>query len=292
MVQTRKRAIAACLQSPALLSLIAFIAVVAVGLVLVKWVSPWIAAVNGLRGQARAEELARSRTTLVAILGGGLAVVAAIYAGFTFRLSREGHITDRMTHAIDQLGHDSVDVRVGAIYALERVAHESHADHGPIMEILAAFISRSRPLDISLSDAAEADIGAIRSFRHQKDVQAALSVLAVRRNVDRDPPPPWKIEIMDADLPGARLNRAKLANAALSRSRLDRAYFVRADLRRATLNFALLRGARMEAADLRGATLWGADLTDASLDGVTFDAETVWPHGFSPFPETGPGTLT
>jgi hypothetical protein len=49
-------------------------------------------------------------------------------------------ITDRLTHAIDQLGNDKVDVRIGGIYALERLAKDSASDWPAIGEILAAFI--------------------------------------------------------------------------------------------------------------------------------------------------------
>jgi hypothetical protein len=44
-------------------------------------------------------------------------------------LSREGQATDRYTKAIEQLGSDKIDVRIGGIYALERVARDSPRDH-------------------------------------------------------------------------------------------------------------------------------------------------------------------
>ena len=52
----------------------------------------------------------------------------------TLRISQEGQITERFTKAIDQLGNkDSLAVRVGGIYALERIARDSERDHGPII---------------------------------------------------------------------------------------------------------------------------------------------------------------
>ena len=35
---------------------------------------------------------------------------------------------------------DNLDVRIGGIYALERIARDSARDHSTIMEVLAAFI--------------------------------------------------------------------------------------------------------------------------------------------------------
>ncbi|MGH3218423.1 MAG: hypothetical protein ACRDPY_06785 [Streptosporangiaceae bacterium] len=40
-------------------------------------------------------------------------------------------MTDRYTKAIEQLGHDKLDVRIGGIYALERIARDSAKGHPP-----------------------------------------------------------------------------------------------------------------------------------------------------------------
>jgi hypothetical protein len=53
-----------------------------------------------------------------------------------FSLARQGQVTDRYTKAIEQLGSDKLEVRIGGIYALERIAHDSPRDHPTIMEVL------------------------------------------------------------------------------------------------------------------------------------------------------------
>ena len=58
----------------------------------------------------------------------------------TFELTEQGQVTDRFTKAIEQLGSDKLDVRIGGIYALERVARDSARDHPTVMEVLTAFI--------------------------------------------------------------------------------------------------------------------------------------------------------
>src|SRR6516165_152732 len=55
-------------------------------------------------------------------------------------LTEQGQLTDRYTKAIEQLGSDKLDVRIGGIYALERVARDSVSYHPTVMEVLAAFI--------------------------------------------------------------------------------------------------------------------------------------------------------
>jgi hypothetical protein len=52
---------------------------------------------------------------------------------------------ERFTRAIEQLGSDQLEVRLGAIYALERIARDSERDHWPIMEILTAYVRAHAP---------------------------------------------------------------------------------------------------------------------------------------------------
>ena len=58
----------------------------------------------------------------------------------TLELAEQGQVTDRYTKAIDQLGSTQVSVRIGGIYALERIARDSARDHPAIMEVLTEFL--------------------------------------------------------------------------------------------------------------------------------------------------------
>ncbi len=49
-------------------------------------------------------------------------------------IAQEGLITERFSKAVELLGSDKVDARLGGIYALERIARESKKDHWPIVE--------------------------------------------------------------------------------------------------------------------------------------------------------------
>jgi hypothetical protein len=85
-----------------------------------------------------ARDAARGR--LLTLLAGLFAAGALVFTALNFGLSREGPVTDRYTKAIEQLGSDKLDVRIGGIYALERVARDSARDHPTVMEVLTAFI--------------------------------------------------------------------------------------------------------------------------------------------------------
>jgi hypothetical protein len=150
----------------------ALVLVLAVAWVLFVPAADWLArhdvgtATPALRQTARDDARGRLLT-----LGAGLfAAGALVFTVRNFALSREGQVTDRYTKAITQLGDEKLDVRIGGIYALERVARDSARDHPTVMEVLTTFIrehSREQEAPSQTGDAASAPIRA--------DVQAALT---------------------------------------------------------------------------------------------------------------------
>ena len=148
-------------------------------------------------------------------------------------------MTDRYTKAIEQLGSDKLDVRIGGIYALERIARDSAKDHPTVMEVLTAFIREHSHEPWPPPDH--------RASRSRNDRPGPTS----------RPPSPWSGAGMQSatssliDLAGADLTGANLA-ARTSAAR--------------TSTGADLTGANLTGADLTGANLAGADLTGADLD--------------------------
>jgi hypothetical protein len=168
----------------------------------------------------------------------------------THELTEQGQVTDRYTKAVEQLGSDKLDVRIGAIYALERVARDSARDHPTVIEVLTAFIREHSREPWPPSDPG----GEERERSTRPDVQAAVTVVG-RRDRERD--------IRPIDFCGAYLTRADLSNAYLTGANLGGAY-----LTGANLTSVHLTGADLMGADLTGANLFGAVLTRALLVGA------------------------
>lgn len=239
----------------------------------IKLVPEQLASTNGITDPSeRGQEIGRVRTAVLASLAGILAAIGAYYTHRSFglnretlELSRQGQITERFTRAVDQIGNDdSIDVRLGGIYALERLARESRADHGPIMEILTAFVrehTRRSPQDADDNLAAEIIA---------TDIQAVLTVLG-RRTVAHDPLARLNLggaHVEGANLEGAHLELADLAGAHLEAANLVHAYLEGADLAGAHLEGANLDGAHLEGPFLSGAHFERAFLGDANLEGA------------------------
>jgi len=200
--------------------------------------------VGSVTGTLHETALDNARGRLLTLSAGLAALVAVGFTARTFYLSRQGQVTDRYTKAVEQLGSDKLDVRIGGIYALERIARDSARDHPVVMEVLTAFIREHSREWWPLAGPDEDEEDLVRLMR--PDVQAALTVV-VRRDVKRD--------ARTIDLAGAYLDRANLAGA---------------DLRGANLAGAVLTMASLGGADLGGANLYFASLGGAQLDGANF----------------------
>ena len=71
---------------------------------------------------------------------GVLVVLGAAATWRQVNVTREGQITERFTRAVDQVGSSNVDVRIGGLYALERIAKNSEADRNSVQFLLGAFV--------------------------------------------------------------------------------------------------------------------------------------------------------
>jgi uncharacterized protein YjbI with pentapeptide repeats len=195
-------------------------------------------------------------------------------------------VAEQYARAIEQLDSDKLDVRIGGIYALERVAQDSPRDYPTIMEFLTAFIrEHSRePTDSQPQPHAT-----------RPDVQAAANV--IRRRTVRFDSEPVNLEfakltganldginLTGADLKGANFTYATLRNADLTGAYLNGAVFTNAQLPGARLGDAILWGSvtRLDHANLTGACLKGADFTGADLTSADLSGADLTGAKFGP----------
>jgi hypothetical protein len=230
------------------------------------------------------------RATLLQALVGATLLAGLYFTARTFQLNREGQVTERFTRAIDQLGNDKLDVRLGGIYALERLAQSSKPDHRAIMEVLMAFVREHARWTRDLADESDAHESAegsgeeesgFREISPTLDVQTTLNVLGRRRREwDNQPLDLHGTDLRGADLRGAHLEGAYLEGAHLEGANLQNAHLERANLfevhlNHANLQAAWLAGVLLNNAQLDGAFLNGGDLKGASLDGASLEGTNL-----------------
>jgi hypothetical protein len=259
-----------------------------------------------------------ARQTLAQIIGGAILIAGLFFTWANLKITqeiatqnqeitREGQITDRFTKAIAQLGEqgpEKLAVRLGGIYALERITKESKKDHWPIMEVLTAYVRETAPWPPKPPKDAQPLKGnqspreePSTTQEHQPprpttDIQAILTVLGRRiytyengealrlhlANTDLRGASLWEAklqgvrfwgaQLQEADLTGAQLQGALLLDAGLQGALLWGAQLQGADLRRAQLQGAILGDAQLQEAILGDAGLQGALLLDAGLQGA------------------------
>ncbi len=243
--------------------------------------------------QGQSQLANNARSTGLQGLAGLLLVIGAIATWRQVHISREGQITERFTRAVDQLGNQNVDVHVGGIYALERIAKDSESDRNSIQFLLGAFIRNHANWPPDAADGPHHPTPTVddrlpRLRVRAPDVQVAMSVLGRRpRSRDDRPLNLPRVDLRRASLSGILLDgvlfqESNLARAELNNARLRRADLTAADLREASLEGSYLTGANLTGAYLQGADLRGADLTGAILDGTVLtgakaDSATIWP---------------
>ena len=229
---------------------------------------------------ARDTEGARN---LVFAIGGWLGVLAAI-VGFIFSGFRtstqlqmtqtafDGQVTERFTKAVEQLGHKERAVRLGAIYALERIAKDSSRDRDVIVETLAAYIrekapwppadENGKPLVEKALEAEEPRPG----VRPPIDIAAALTVIC--RLLPKDDPMRANVNLRRTDLRGLDAPRSDLSWMRIDYSNLSYCSMERAKLSGATLTCTNLSYADLTGVDLTGGDLFAVKLNKAHLSDV------------------------
>ncbi len=290
-----------------------------------------------------ADELNKLLIALAGLVGAPFVVWRVLIAAHTnqiaqdtakenSRVAQENLYTGLLTKAVEQLGatreekttRETVDkdgvakfetktetvpnteVRLGAIYALEKLARDYEPLHWPIMEILCAYVRKNAGKPKQLPDeirAIYAKRWVLRSFEDRKmlenrgkelgapfvDVQAALTVIGRRGELRRHLESKLRAETQAGqdyrlDLTGCHLAGAKFDGLHFSQANFDGASLEGAALLNAHLEGASFRHARLEGAWLRKANLEGAPLFQARLEGASLDeanlkgASLDWTH--------------
>lgn len=111
-------------------------------LAILVWAPPLLIPDGSLDQGDRIRLLSESsiRSTVLQIAGAIVLVLGIIYTAGQVRISRETHYTERYSKAVDQLGSEEAIVRVGAMFALRRLAENSAVDGPVVVEVLRSYL--------------------------------------------------------------------------------------------------------------------------------------------------------
>ncbi len=281
-----------------------------------------------------AEDTRNLGLAAAAIIGVPFLIWRSIVAQKQVDIAEQGQITDRINKAIEGLGTEktvkrqrrnnkgellyqnkddnsgldykkpimeeitapNLEVRIGSIFALERLSNDSLRDHIQIMEVLCAYV-RENAKTSELIESEKIDKKPSLRF----DIQTALTVLGRRSDerIKHEWSQRFRLNFNETDLSGADLcksnfsgalfegckmeftnfERAKLNGSSFRKSILNHSNFGQADLSGACLKQAKLKyppspfgssSLSLGFAELRGVDLSGADLASVTLLGKFF----------------------
>jgi uncharacterized protein YjbI with pentapeptide repeats len=221
----------------------------------------WQAAIHQLeteRIMSRRNFLLELVRLIITSLGTTATIFGGIVLFLNFSQGENRLITERFTRSIEQLGNSEETIRIGGIYALERIANDSPRDRLTILEVLSSFIRGKQAIKSQ-------DYAQLPSIR--PDSQAALTAIE-RRTIGSGETD--KI----LDLSFTNLRDGNLYKASLERVKLTRSVLIGADMREANLTAATMKDSDLSKANLTQAKLDRANLlqtnfTDANLTGTS-----------------------
>ena len=220
------------------------------------------------------------------VIGGIVAILLAVWrsrvAERQAATSQQGLLNERYQKGAEMLGSNVLSVRLGGIYALERLATENPEQyHVQIIKLFCAYVRHPVKGEGSQSKIdGEEEEPRHDTPRLREDVEAVMEAVGVRSKVavGLERSHGFRIRFSSADLRDARLMGADLSCAMLTDADLSGTRLDDANLSGAWLDGANLSGARLGGANLSGADLWSTNLSGAFLVPGSDDEEdeTGW----------------
>ena len=194
---------------------------------------------------------------MVLVLGGVIAGILALWRSIVAErqadTAQQSLLNERYQKGAEMLGSQTLSVRLGGIYALQRLAAEHPEQyHIEVMKLSCAFV-RNPTKDDDASD---------KSYRREKslareDVQAVMEAIRDRRGagIRLERSSEVKLVLDSAYLRGLDLRNADLIGASLIEANLSDALLDGADFSEAWLCGSNLTGTTLRATNLSGANL-------------------------------------
>ena len=240
-------------------------------------------------GDDKGEALRNTGLAFAAMISVPFLIWRSLVAQKQVDVAEQGQITDRINKAVQGLGAEKVvktqrkdsagnltyrkkdddrndysqpvmieltkpnlEVRIGAIYSLERIAQDSERDHIQIMEILCAYVRENSP--------ATTLVPREPPFEHvtpRTDIATVISVLARRSAHQREieTKSRYRLNLSNSELSGMDFLKGDFSGTKFHGARLEGADFQQCKLYGTQFLSALLNYVDWHSADLMGARL-------------------------------------
>ena len=269
----------------------------------------WVSIEHWSELNSNGESLSATIRNVAIVLGGMVALVLSIWRSaiadrqaVTARrqssIAQSGLWNERYQKGAEMLGSNVLSVRLGGVYALDRLAREHPAEyHIPILQLFCAFVRNpsgkktERELMGQRKEPTAPDL--------RVDIQEVITAIG-RRSEDgireEEASDEFELDLSGADLRNLRLGDGNFRGANLSRAYLTHSYLANVDLRgakcwhthlfMAQILFCDLTEVDFSWADLSGVNLFTSVLTGAELTrteiGTGLELSAIDPPSYLP----------
>ncbi|MBN2355994.1 pentapeptide repeat-containing protein [candidate division KSB1 bacterium] len=259
---------------------------IAVGILLIiaipelwQWLQP---------SSAKLAEIRNNAVKTIFQMVGGLIVIFGLY--LTYRRIRaseknvevlqDQQVTERFTRAIEQLGSEKLEVRLGAIYALERIAKDSPKDHWTVMEILTAYVRENSKWTEEKDEewrifTKDRNLQRKIDIKAKIDIQTIITILGRRSHIGNEPD---RINLSETDLRLYKFINSDFTNAVfykthfdgayIKNTRFDNSYFISASFFQTDIINVSMANTQLADAKMNPSFLVSIDFKDAKLTGI------------------------
>ena len=196
---------------------------------------------------------------VTALIGMPIAIWRSVVAHRQAETAQGSLLNERYQKGAEMLGSDDLPVRLGGIYALERLAREHPEDYHP--QILRLFCSYVRNPPVAKAHGAKLP----------EDVQEVITAVCARSEaqIEIEKREYCPLDMSGSDLQGVNLFiatfRKLLPRGKTTRANLEGAIMDGANLKNACLTTANMKRANLGHVDLTGAFMIDTDLSSANL---------------------------
>jgi len=238
------------------------------GAVLVIVFNDWLFA--NLASEA-GEQLSTSIRNYALIIGGFLGL---LFAFQRLQIAERGQVTERFSKAVEHIGDkENVSVRIGGLYALEKIALDSEKERATIQKVIASFIRRPPYLDKSkttissnLNDCPDIHI-AIKIFRDLNNSSDSYPDLSNAR-----------LEYLDLsrlDLSKLNFTGASFKGSSLKYANLNKSNFVTSDFEKSDLSNVSVHSTNFMNTDFTKSILFQSTIKDCCLSFSKFEEAEI-----------------
>ena len=206
------------------------------------------------------------------------------------QLTEDKNVADRFTKAVEMLSDkERLEVRIGGIYTLERIAKDSKKDSIVVTKLLLAFVRRKTRESDYIRDHSPWLVDSECSIEDrineenypEEDIQICLEAVVSDSRINQnitlslDNANLQNANLFNYDLSNFSLKNTNLVLAFLQDSKLNGSLLIDTMLMKADLRYSEFKKAVLVRVDFSNSDLRGADFREAHLEDVIFDGADV-----------------